>query len=95
MTRSTNGGTPARQARRRREPPPLPRHPYRDSALLHAVFALVIIVVALFTGGSIVTAFLVACGYFVLATAWSWVRFHQRLKVAAQTESGGAVEGDG
>ncbi len=95
MTRSTNGGRPARQARRRREPPPLPRHPFRDSALLHAVFALVIIVVALLTGGSVVTAFLVACGYFVLATGWSWMRFSQRLKATAETDSSEAVEGDG
>jgi hypothetical protein len=95
VTRSSNGGGPTRQTRRRREQPPLPRHPYRDSALLHAVFALVIVVVALLTDGSIVTALLVACGYFGVATAWSWVRFSQRLRAAAPTESGKAAEGDG
>ena len=52
--------------------------PYRAAALLHAVLAVVIVIVAAISGGDLVKAALVACGYFAVATAWSWFRFRQR-----------------
>jgi hypothetical protein len=84
--RRKGGGRSTEKQSRRREPPPLPRRPYRDSALLHAVLALVIVAVALFTGGSTITGILVAAAYFLVATTWSWVRFSQRLRAAEAAE---------
>ena len=66
----------------------MPRHPYRDSALLHGVLAVVIVGVTLLTGGNAVTGALVAVAYFVIATAWSWVRFSQRLRQAERSATG-------
>jgi hypothetical protein len=59
------------------DPPPF-RRPYRTAALFHAGLAVVIVIVAAISGGDLVKAALVACGYFVVATAWSWFRFRQR-----------------
>ena len=58
--------------------PPLFRRPYRAAALFHAGLAVVIVIVAAISGGDLVKAALVACGYFAVATAWSWFRFRQR-----------------
>jgi hypothetical protein len=54
------------------------RRPYRAAALFNAGLAVVIVIVAAITGGDVLKAALVACGYFVVATAWSWFRFRQR-----------------
>jgi hypothetical protein len=54
------------------------RRPYRAAALFHAGLAVVIVIVAAITSGDLLKAALVACGYFVVATAWSWFRFRQR-----------------
>jgi membrane protein implicated in regulation of membrane protease activity len=66
--------------RRGGAPPPLPKRPYRDSLLMNVVLALVILGFALLTGGDLVRAIAVAVAFFVLATAWSWWRFRQRLE---------------
>ena len=65
---------------------PAPPRPYRGSAILHAVLALVILVVAAISGGALVKAVLVAAAYFVIATAWTWFRFRQRESRAALPE---------
>ena len=57
--------------------PPPPR-PYRGSAILHAILAVVILVVASISGGSLVKAVLVAVAYFLVATGWTWFRLRQR-----------------
>jgi Flp pilus assembly protein TadB len=61
------------------EAPP-PRHPYRDSALLHVALAGVIVAVAWLTGGGLGRALAIAAVFFVLATAWSWWRWRVRLR---------------
>ncbi len=61
-------------------PPPLPKRPYRDSLVMNLVLALVILGLAQLTGGDLGRAIAVAVGYFVLATAYSWWRFRQRLQ---------------
>ena len=66
--------------------PPAPRRPYRGSAIVHAVLALVILVVAAISGGNLVKAVLVAAAYFVIATGWTWFRFRQRESRAAPPE---------
>lgn len=69
--------------RRRREPLggrlPLPKHPYRDAAVINGILAVLLVVTAWLTGGEIGRALTFGGGYFLLATAWSWWRFRQRL----------------
>ena len=59
---------------------PVPKRPYRDSAVFNGVLALVIVVVAIATGGAVERALLFAAAFFLLATAWSWWRFRARLR---------------
>ncbi len=59
---------------------PLPKHPYRNSAIFNGVLAVILLLVAWLTGGSLDRALAWAGIYFVAATAWSWWRFHRRLE---------------
>jgi Flp pilus assembly protein TadB len=59
---------------------PLPKRPYRDSAILYGVLAVAIVVFSAVTGGSLVRAVLFALAFFALATAWSWYRWRARLR---------------
>ncbi len=59
---------------------PLPKRPFRDSALFNAVLAILIVAVSWFTGGTPWKAVVVAIAFFVVATAWSWWRFRVRLE---------------
>ena len=56
----------------------MPKRPYRDSALFHLVLGVLLLLVAWLTRGDLVRAVVVAVGYVVIATAWSWWRFRQR-----------------
>ena len=82
--------------RRRPDNRPIPDHPYRDTALVYGAMALVLVVVATLTGGSVLRAAVAALLFFALATAWSWWRFHARIQArdaanaAAAMGSGGA-----
>ncbi len=58
---------------------PLPKHPYRDSALLNGVLAVLLLVIAWATGGDVIHAIGVAVVFFVVATGWSWWRFRRRI----------------
>jgi hypothetical protein len=58
---------------------PLPRRPYRDSAVLYGFLAGVVLIFSLLTGSDLARALIVAVAFFVAATAWSWFRFRQRL----------------
>ena len=71
-------------SRPRREPPPLPARPYRDSLVLNLVLGSIILLLAWVTGGDLARALIVAGGFVVLATAWSWWRFRQRIAEEAQ-----------
>jgi membrane protein implicated in regulation of membrane protease activity len=68
-----------RRRRGRRPEAPLPKRPYRDSALLNVALAAIVVVFAWLTGGDVVKAVAVGAAFFVVATAWSWWRFRQRL----------------
>ncbi len=59
---------------------PTPKRPYRDSAIFYAILSAIIVVVAAITGGDLGKAGLIAVGFFVVATAWSWWRFRERLQ---------------
>jgi len=73
--------------RNRRHAAPLPKRPYRDSALLNVALAAVVVAFAWLTGGDVVKAVAVGAAFFVVATAWSWWRFRQRL-LAGDTDAG-------
>ena len=69
-----------RALRRANDSVPLPKHPFRDSAIVYAVLAGVIVAVAYLTKGDVVDALVIGAAFFLLATAWSWWRFRQRLE---------------
>ena len=78
-----------------REPRPIPRHPYRDSAILYAVLAIVLVVVTAATGGSLLPgepdkggvlgaidrlgALPVGALFFLFATGYSWWRWREQI----------------
>jgi Flp pilus assembly protein TadB len=66
---------------------PPPKRPYRDTAILYAVLAAIIVVVAWVTGGSLGTALVWAVLFFVVATAWSFWRWRDRLRREAARET--------
>ena len=59
---------------------PVPKHPYRDTAILYAVLALLVVVIAWATGGNVVNAAVTAAGVFVAATLWSWRSWRNRIR---------------
>jgi hypothetical protein len=82
--------------RRRRSDRPIPARPYRDTALVYGVLALLLVVAASLTGGDVVRAVVVAAAFFVVATAWSWWRFRERIRERDAAASAGPrdVQGD-
>ena len=60
--------------------PALPKRPYRDSVILNVVLAALIVLISWATGGDLGRALVFASLYFVVATAWAWWRFRQRLQ---------------
>ena len=59
---------------------PLPKRPYRDSAIFYAVLTAVLVAVAYATAGNVLRALVFGTGFFVIATTWSWWRFRQKLE---------------
>ena len=59
---------------------PVPKHPYRDTAVLYAVLAAIVVVFAAATGGSVVKSVIVAAIVYVGATAYSWWYWYDRIK---------------
>ena len=57
--------------------PPL-RNRSRATAVFHAGLAVVILLFAVLTGGSLTRAVVIAVIYFAVATGWSWFRFRQQ-----------------
>jgi membrane protein implicated in regulation of membrane protease activity len=55
-------------------------HPYRDTMIVYAVLALIIVGLALLTGGSLGKAVVIAALFYVAATAWSLVSWRRRLR---------------
>jgi membrane protein implicated in regulation of membrane protease activity len=70
---------------------PPPKHPYRDSVIVYAAFAIVIVVIAWATGGAVAKAALIAFIFFAIASAWNVYRWRSRLREEAErTRRGGA-----
>jgi membrane protein implicated in regulation of membrane protease activity len=79
-------------ARRRSEVIPLPRHPYRDSAIFHLALGAILLLVAWLTGGDVLRALVIAAIYVVIAVAWSWWRFRARIRREATEAAAAAPE---
>jgi Flp pilus assembly protein TadB len=69
---------PKRRLRWDEAPRALPKHPYRDSAIVYAALAGVVVGVTALTGGNMRAALTIAPAIFVVATAYSWWRWRQR-----------------
>lgn len=54
------------------------RNPYRDAALVNAGLAVVVVIVAVATGGSVVRAVVAVAIAWVVGTAYAWWRVRQR-----------------
>ena len=65
------------------EQPP-PGHPYRDTLLVYAVFAVLIVVVAWLTGGGVARAAVIAVLFYIVASTWSVTRWRARLREEAE-----------
>ena len=72
---------------------PIPAHPYRDSALVYGTMALVLVAVALLTGGSVGRTILAAFLFFAISTTWSCWTFWKRIK-AREAAPSQATDGD-
>jgi hypothetical protein len=59
---------------------PLSKHPYRDSLLVYGFFAVLVVLLAWITGGSIEKAVVIAAAVWAAASLWSVVRLRQRLQ---------------
>jgi uncharacterized membrane protein YdbT with pleckstrin-like domain len=62
---------------------PVPKHPYRDTAILYGVLALLVVVIAYATGGGVVKAVITAIFVYIVATLWSWRSWRNRLREEA------------
>jgi hypothetical protein len=62
--------------------PETPKRPYRDTLLVYASLAVVIVVVAVLTGGSARVAIEVAAGFFVVSSAYGMVQWRRKLRRA-------------
>ena len=68
--------------RLRWEQPPrtsIPKHPYRDTLLVYAGMAVLVVVIALATGGGLGRAIVFAVLFFVAATLWTWRSWRNRI----------------
>jgi hypothetical protein len=59
---------------------PLPKRPFRDSAIFYAVLACAVIAFGLITDNRLAETVIIAVAFFVIATGYSWWRFRQRLQ---------------
>jgi threonine/homoserine/homoserine lactone efflux protein len=66
---------------------PLSKHPYRHAAVTHAVLAAVLVAVSLAVSTSLGRTVLVAGGYFLAATAWTWWRLRERIRREAAAKA--------
>ena len=65
-------------------PRPVPRHPYRDTAVFYAILGGIVIGVTALTGGDLGRSVIIAVALFLGATAYSWWRWNQRIRQEEQ-----------
>jgi Flp pilus assembly protein TadB len=73
------------------EPKPI-KHPYRDTMLVYAALALVIVGFAALTGGDLGRAVLIAAVFYLAATAWSLLWWRRKLRQRRTAEAQGGAE---
>ena len=76
---------------------PVPKRPFRDSAIFYGVLSILFVLVVWATGGAVlprwddeqreVGGLLIATLFFLVATGYSWWRFKQRIEEEEQTEA--------
>jgi hypothetical protein len=66
---------------------PIPKRPFRDSALFYAGVAIVFVVIVALSGGDLAVAIPVALACFVVATGYAWWKFRQRIRFEEESES--------
>jgi len=79
MTRFERKKEAKQEIKRATDRIPLPKHPYRSSAIFYGVLSAILVGVTYATGGGLWRALLVAVGFFVIATGFSWYRFRTKL----------------
>ena len=57
---------------------PESRRPMRDGLIIFGVLAILIVVIAMLTGGDLARALVAAVAFFVAANAWTWWRVRRR-----------------
>jgi uncharacterized membrane protein YhaH (DUF805 family) len=60
---------------------PLPKHPYRDTALVYGGMSAFVVLLAALTGGDVGQAIVIAVFVFLVATLWTWRHWRNRLRV--------------
>jgi hypothetical protein len=58
----------------------VPKRPYLSSAIFYGVLSGALVAVTWATGGGVLRGVIVGCAFFVIATGWSWWKFHQRIE---------------
>ena len=69
---------------------PMPKRPFRDTAIFYGVLAVIFVVVVWATGGAVlpqwddgqreIGGLLIAIMFFIVATSYSWWRFRRRIE---------------
>jgi hypothetical protein len=58
----------------------VPKHPYRDSAILYGILAALVVVLAAVTGSGVMRAVVIAAVAYATALAYSWWRWRDKLR---------------
>jgi membrane protein implicated in regulation of membrane protease activity len=69
---------------------PPPKRPVRDTLLVYGGLAIVIVVIAWLTGGSVGNALVIAAFFFVVACSWTIWRFRVRAREETAQKNEGA-----
>ncbi len=63
---------------------PIPKHPYRDSVVVYAALAGVLVAIVVATGGDAVRGAIAAAAVFVASTLYSWWRWREKIRAGAK-----------
>jgi membrane protein DedA with SNARE-associated domain len=74
---------------------PLPKRPFRDSAIFYGVLSILFVLIVWATGGAVLPRWddeqrepgglLIAILFFLVATSYSWWRFRKRIEESEKT----------
>jgi membrane protein DedA with SNARE-associated domain len=74
---------------------PIPKRPFRDTAIFYAALSVIFVLVVWATGGAVlprwedqreIGGLTIAILFFVVATSYSWWRFRQRMRLEEERE---------